>query len=242
MFFFQTRPPPPSNEEPFANAYGLAGYRKDAITWRPHLAYGFSLQLPNGWELEKAENSSRATITTSPDLAAFLEQHSVFRVHIATTGVQIQSFNVGETYNLDTDLRRNLLFRSLETQHFPNCIEQDPTVLYALGQKFPAMGLMRHYICDNGYQVIDTIAADNASSGRAMRIRLVGTTAEIKYLLHIPDSVRRLGDSERSPPISRGCLIPRPRQSNASRHRHPRYPYSATLGGGFDIDGEAGSI
>jgi len=63
-------------------------------------------------------------------------------------------------------------------------------VIYPFDEKYPAMGLMRHYICDNGHEVIDTIAVDNASSGRAMRIRLVGTSAEIKYLIHIPDSVR----------------------------------------------------
>ena len=116
IFFFQPRPPPPPNQETFIKAYGLAGYREDAVTWHPHLAYGFSLQLPIGWELEKDEHSSRSTTTTSPDRAAFLQEHSVFRVHIATTGVQIQSFNVGYTYNLDTELMQNLLFGSLETR------------------------------------------------------------------------------------------------------------------------------
>ena len=67
-------------------------------------------------------------------------------------------------------------------------------MIYPFDKNFPVMGLLRHYICNNGYEVIDTIAVDNASSGRAMRIRLVGTNSDLKYLIHIPDSVRRLSD------------------------------------------------
>jgi len=106
--------------------------------------------------------------------------------------VQTQSINAGCIYNFDTTRLDSFLYQNLQIQYFRNCPRCEPVVLYTFRNPYPTMGLIRLDVCDNGHEVIDTIAVDNGTPGRAMRVRLVGTRAEMQYLIHIPDSVRRL--------------------------------------------------
>ncbi len=132
------------------------------------------------------------TFASSPDLDAFLREQADEIPVINTTGVYARSANVGWNDQADGDLIRWLMERDLKSQRIDNCREHEPTVIFPLQEPFPFAGMMRFYSCDNGYQVVDTIAVDHARTARAMIVRLVGTRAEMQYLIHIPDSVQRL--------------------------------------------------
>ena len=176
----------------FTDAYGPAESRVTDIQWRTEMVHGYGLHLPAGWELEIDEKDDRGTMVAAPDLSAFVEEHARIGSVIATTGVLTRSFNLNSTYKIDEDLLESRLRRELSSQRFRNCNEHEAVVILNGGGPYPNMGFMRFYSCDNGYQLVDTIRVDSALRGRAMHVRLVGTRAELQYLIHIPDSVRRL--------------------------------------------------
>jgi hypothetical protein len=187
-----TPTPRPQDAQTFTSVYGPAEIRTSAIRWRIEDGRWFSLHLPAGWEFQSEEDPEQFTMASSPNLAAFLQEQSQDRPHIATTGVLFRGVFVGYASSQNRYRFGELLRRLLKSETIDNCREHEPTVIFPEDNLFGFAGLMRFYSCDNGYQIIDTIAIRRVSTARAAIVRVVGTRAEMQYLIHIPDSVQRL--------------------------------------------------
>ncbi len=172
--------------------------RVAAIEWRRVPIGDLWFEAPLDWEvtLESDESGLRHVATTSPALAEFMTEQAGESPIVQTTGIRVRLFPVGDTGSLP---RPEITARMESyTRRFFRYCGFPPAVILRSGDSFGTVRRVRRYDCNNGLEVVQTIAMEIGPNARAVVVRVVGTQQEMDYLLGMLDSVppSPTGDSD----------------------------------------------
>jgi hypothetical protein len=155
-------------------------------------------EAPSDWEvaLETKDGGRRLDVSAAPALAEFMAEHAEEGPIVRASGIRVILFPVGDTSSMPppeiTALMDKYTRRSFRYCGFP------PAVMLRPGDSFGTVRRVRRYDCNNGLEVVQTIAMEIDPHALAVIVRLVGTPEEMDYLLGMLDSVppSPTGDSD----------------------------------------------